>query len=182
MNKPVAATLAAFAAFGLGGCATIINGTSQDMQFESDPVGAKVTLTDGTTCVTPCEISRKRRRDFRADFVKEGYKPEYVLVASRFGGAMAGSVALLSPLGTVLDASNGSSRHLVPRPVSIVMVPVGDDGTAMLLDDKGEVISSLQEHNDNVRKDVAKTVGNEAAEYTPEEGDDDDASEGSSGG
>jgi hypothetical protein len=69
------AALVAAASLALGGCATVINGTSQDVKFQSDPGGAQVKLTGGQSCTTPCEVSLKRRTDLRADFSKTGYKP-----------------------------------------------------------------------------------------------------------
>ena len=44
---------------GLGGCATVINGTSQDVQVASQPSGATVEFTGGIGCTAPCELSLK---------------------------------------------------------------------------------------------------------------------------
>lgn len=161
-------TLASVLALTLTGCATVINGTSQDVQIASNPQGAEVKLTNGTTCTTPCEVSLKRRHDLRVDLTKEGYKPTYVLVQSRTGGAAAGNILLGGLIGGVVDGSNGSTNHLYPSPVSVKLVPVGTDGEEVLLDKKGHEIGTVSAHNDNVRKDVAKTIGAEAAGLNPQ--------------
>ena len=156
------AALVAAASLALGGCATVINGTSQDVKFQSDPGGAQVKLTGGQSCTTPCEVSLKRRHDLRADFSKSGYKPAYVLIQSRTGGAMAGNLLLGGIIGGAVDAANGASNHLDPSPVNLKLAAEGTADEAMLIGNKGKT-ESLLAHNDKVRVDVAKTIGAEAA-------------------
>ena len=156
------AALVAAASLALGGCATVINGTSQDVKFQSDPGGAQVKLTGGQSCTTPCEVSLKRRTDLRADFSKTGYKPAYVLIQSKTGGAMAGNLLLGGIIGGAVDAANGASNHLSPSPVNVQLAAEGSTAEAMLIGDKGKKLS-LAAHNDEVRSDVAETIGVEAA-------------------
>ena len=154
--------LVAVAALSLGGCATVINGTSQDVKFDSLPAGAAVKLSGGQSCTTPCEVSLKRRHDLRADFSKSGYKPAYVLIQSRTGGAMAGNLLLGGIIGGAVDAANGASNHLDPSPVNLKLAAEGTADETMLIGNKGKT-ESLLAHNDKVRVDVAKTIGAEAA-------------------
>lgn len=133
------------------------------LQDQDRPSGATVKFTNGSTCVSPCEISLKRRHDTRADIAKEGYKPVYVLVQSKTGGAAAGNILLGGLVGGVVDGATGSTNFLSPSPLSVKLVPIGADGEAQLLDKKDKVISTVQAHNDKVRDDVAKTIGVEAA-------------------
>ncbi len=53
------------------------------------------------------------------------------------------------------DAGAGSSglQQIVQ------LAPEGTDKEAMLLDKKGNVVMSVEQHNDSVRVDVAKTIG-----------------------
>ena len=95
--------------FVLSGCATVINGTSQDFSINTDPGGARARVSTGTECTTPCEVSLKRRHDVRIDITKEGYEPAYVLVQSRTGGAIAGNVLLGGLVGGVVDAASGAA-------------------------------------------------------------------------
>lgn len=163
MNNYRKTALAAAVSLALSGCATVINGTSQDVQIASEPSGATAKLTNGTTCTTPCEVNLKRRHDLRVDLTKDGYKPVYVLVQSRTGGAAAGNILLGGLIGGVVDGANGATNHLEPNPVSVKLVPVGTEGLEVLLDKKGKEVSSVQAHNDKVRADVAKTIGADAA-------------------
>jgi len=143
---------------GLGGCATVINGTSQDIQVASEPSGASVEFTGGIGCTAPCELSLKRKDDYRAAFVLDGYKSEYVYVQSRTGGAVAGNILAGGLIGGVVDASNGASNSLYPRPLHVRLVPDGSTEEAVLLGKEGEILSTVAEHNYKVRDDVEQSL------------------------
>ena len=57
----------------------------------------------------------------------------------------------------------------------VKLAPLGSGEPALLIDKDGEVISTVDEHNDKVREDVAKTIGAQLADYeAPEEEDAED--------
>ena len=167
MKTRVAALIAVLAPVGLGGCATVINGTSVDYKMTSEPSGARMDLSTGSSCVAPCKMSLKRRHDIRIDVSKAGYKPTYVLVQSKTGGAVVGNLLLGGLVGGVVDSANGSTNILSPRPLKVQLAAVGSSDEAVLLNKKGKVISTVEVHNDKVRLDVSKTIGAEAAGLTP---------------
>lgn len=142
--------------FGLGGCATILNGTSQPVEFSSEPSGAAVELVTGLKCETPCQYSMKRGKDSAVTFTKQGYQPETVYIQSRTGGSAIGNVLAGGIIGGVVDGANGASNHLYPDPVSIRLVPTGSGQQAVLLNKKGEVISTVADYNAKVVDDVNK--------------------------
>ncbi len=154
--------IASIAGCLLGGCATIVNGTSQDYQIRSDPEGAVATLSNGQSCTTPCEISLKRRHDQRVDFELDGYQSSYVLVQSRTGGAFAGNLLATGIIGGAIDGANGASNHLYPRPLTIRLVPNGGAGEAVLLDQKGAELATVAAHNAKVRDDLRESLGADA--------------------
>jgi len=156
MKKIILAISVSAMSIGLGGCATVMNGTNQDVTFQSDPDGAVVALSTGQTCDTPCEFPLKRGKDLRVDFTMPGYKSEYVYVQSRLGGSTFGNIIAGGVVGGIVDGSNGASNHLYPRPVYIRLVAQGSTEEAMLLDKDGEVISTVAEHNAKVAEDVQK--------------------------
>lgn len=147
----------------LSGCATVMNGTSQGFAFDSNPQGARVTTTSGAECVTPCKLELKRKNDMHADFAMDGYEPTYVLVQSRLGGAMAGNLLLGGLIGGAVDASNGASNNLYPEPLAVRLAKLGSGEEATLLAENGEPGKTVTAHNDEVRADVAETIGAEAA-------------------
>jgi hypothetical protein len=159
MNDKRNAAIAAMMALALGGCATVMNGTKVDYSSETKPGGALVKFTDGSECTTPCELEFKRKNDQRADITLAGYKPTYVLIQSKLGGSAFGNILLGGGIGAVVDGTNGSSNRLYPRPLIVQLAPEGSDQEAMLLDKKGNVVMSVEQHNNSVRVDVAKTIG-----------------------
>ena len=158
MKKIAVIALSSFA-MSLGGCATVLNGTHQGYTTDSQPAGATVTFSDGSTCTTPCKLELVRKRDLRADIALAGHQPTYVLIQSKLGGSTFGNILLGGGIGAVVDGSNGASNKLVPKPLIVRLAPVGSIEGAMLLDEKGNVVRSVREHNDSVRQDVAKTIG-----------------------
>lgn len=154
MNRLCKVTAVAMLPFAVGGCATVINGTSQDYEMASQPSGAKVTLSNGQSCVAPCKISLKRRNDLTATLELEGYKTEKVYIQSRTGGAGVGNILLGGVIGAGVDASNGSMNSLYPRPLNVKLAADGSTEEAVILDKKDEVISTVAAHNAKVMADV----------------------------
>ena len=138
----------------LGGCATVLHGVHQSVQFQSDPSSATIRLAQGGTCVTPCEIEMRRGHDSMVTYTLEGYEPASVYIQSRLGGAVAGNVLAGGLIGGIVDGSNGASNHLHPNPVYIRLVPVGSGREADLLDERGQVISAVSAYNASVEADV----------------------------
>ena len=151
------------AGLSLSGCATVLNGTNVDYSTVTNPEGAKATFTSGLECVTPCTLEMKRKNDQRVDLYREGYKPTYVLIQSKLGGAGFGNLIAGGIIGGVVDGSNGASNRLYPRPLIVQLAAEGTDDEAMLLDEDGNVVKSVKAHNDEVRVDVAKTIGADLA-------------------
>ena len=168
--KKVFAIAVIAAGMATTGCATVVNGTNVDYTTDTNPTGAKVEFLGGLSCESPCSIELRRKSDTRVDISKEGYEPVYVLVQSRLGGSTFGNIILGGGIGAVVDGGNGASNFLAPRPLVVKLAPLGSGEPALLIDKDGEVISTVDEHNDKVREDVAKTIGAQLAEYeAPEE-------------
>ncbi|MBX7541350.1 PEGA domain-containing protein [Qipengyuania sphaerica] len=163
MNKLYTA-LAAAAAVGLSGCATVVNGPNLDYAVNTTPEGADITFLDGRTCTTPCELVMPRKDSSRVDIVREGYEPTYVLLWSKAGGATFGNILLGGGIGAAVDAGSGANRFLSPRPLIVRLAPVGSGEEAVLLDKKGEVIMTVAQHNAEAYEKVAKQIGDAAGE------------------
>jgi len=118
----------------LSACATVTRGTRQTFNIDSTPTGAKVDLSNGETCVTPCTLKLKRRPGFNATFSKEGYEAKTVKVDSEVHGggvaAGAGNVLIGGIIGGIVDGSNGSLNSLSPNPLQVTLLPVGSTPAA----------------------------------------------------
>ena len=166
MRTVILAISTAMAAFTLSGCATVVNGTHQDLVLTTIPDGSTMTVTGGESCTSPCKIKLKRRNPVRVDIAHAGFKPTYVLVRSKAGGATVGNVLAGGLIGIVVDSSNGSNNFLSPNPVKVKLAPEGSAEESKLLDknDKEQLVSA---YNATVRADVAPTIGAEAAGVVP---------------
>jgi hypothetical protein len=151
--------MAAAAAVNLAGCATVMNGTKTPYTTSTTPNGATVKFSNGTSCTTPCKMEMRRKDDVRADITLPGYKPTYILIQSKLGGASFGNIILGGGVGAIVDGSNGSSNRLYPNPLVVRLAAEGSADGAVLLDKDGKVLKTVKEHNDSVRMDVSKTVG-----------------------
>lgn len=166
------ATAMLVASVGLSGCATVLNGVNQPVDFNSDPDGAVIALYSGQSCTTPCSFELRRGNDNIVTFSKEGYQDVEVMMQSRTGGGVAGNLLAGGIIGGVVDASNGASNHLYPDPVYVRMVPEGEAGEALLLDEDGEVISTVAEYNAEVEADVREGLVGQGLVAGDGEGDD----------
>ena len=125
------AVIAGFAVLGLAACQPAkppapvdIESPNPADQFEvvnltSTPSGAKVKLTTGESCSTPCKFRKSLDSHFSATFSKEGYRSATVEVMSnlealkKFNRARGGKVDNLK-VGTL---------RLTPNPVSVNLEP-----------------------------------------------------------
>jgi hypothetical protein len=111
----------ALAAIMLGGCATAIRGTTNQVTFASEPSGAIVTTSLGQSCITPCVIAIERNKPFEATFRRDGFEHSVVAVRteiSREGGtSFAGNLLLGGIIGMGVDAVSGAALDHQPNPV-----------------------------------------------------------------
>lgn len=161
MKKLILASAIIVSGAGLGGCATVLNGVHQGVDFNSDPGGATIRIAQGGTCVTPCKIQMRRGHDSMVTYSLDGYEPAHVYIQSRLGGAVAGNLLAGGVVGGILDGANGASNRLHPNPVYIRLAPAGSGREAELLNAEGQVISTVSAYNATVEADVLGGLRNQ---------------------
>ena len=102
------------ALLGSTGCATIIRGTSQTLELISDPPRARVTLSTGEQCVTPCQIIVKRNQSGIAVFEK----PECKRTARSFYPIIGAGGCMLVGL---IDYVTGAVFTVTPNPLMVIL-------------------------------------------------------------
>ena len=112
----------------LGGCASVVRGTTETLAFTSTPPGAAVALSDGLACAaTPCFIEVPRKDELAATFSKPGYQPQSVRVTTKVGDsgvvAGAGNIIAGGVIGVGVDALNGANLDHYPNPVDATLQP-----------------------------------------------------------
>lgn len=114
--------LAAILAAILGsGCATILQGTTQQITITSDPDGADVKIDGTYRGTTPMAVDLERKRSHVVQILKEGYRTETVQIQREMGGAVAGNIILGGFIGWGVDAASGAQYVLWPEHVSVVL-------------------------------------------------------------
>jgi hypothetical protein len=121
-------SIAVLCALLLGGCATIVRGTTETVSFDSQPSGAEVRLSTGGGCVTPCTIVVKRSDEFVATFTKAGYVGQQVEVKTQVSNAGAaasigGNLVFGGLIGGGVDIASGAPLDHTPNPVIVALKP-----------------------------------------------------------
>jgi hypothetical protein len=100
----------------VAGCATITTGTTQPINFDSEPQQAECTLTrEGATLgkvTTPAPLIVKRHAStIHVVCHKAGYEDGRVVMNSRFETASAGNFLVGGIIGVMVDASSGANSR-----------------------------------------------------------------------
>lgn len=128
---------AAAIAVAAGGCATIMQGTSQELSVASTPSGARV-LVDGTEMGrTPYVASLKRKDKHVVRIEMDGYQPFELPIARATSGWVWGNIVFGGLPGLAVDAISGGLYKLKPEQVEATLAQstaaVGEHGDVMVL-------------------------------------------------
>ena len=96
----------------LSGCATLLTGTTESVSINTDPLGAKVELSNGSTCVTPCNIAVPKKGTLQVTLRKEGCRTYTTALIPTISGT--GIV-----LGGLIDYGTGAVYHHQPNPLFV---------------------------------------------------------------
>jgi len=126
-NLVLRAGALAVGALTLSGCATVTLGVHEPFEIVSSPAGARVSLSTGDTCVTPCKLELPRAVAFQARVSLPGYATQVIPVASRAaaGGVVGflGNGVVGGVVGAGVDLESGAMRSLSPNPLRVRLYP-----------------------------------------------------------
>jgi len=117
------------------GCATLLEGTSQEILVSTNPSGATCTLErEGQVIAsinaTPgAALVKRRKQDITVRCKKDGFQEAtYVNDSGLASGAVAGNVAadllLTAGLSSIVDSASGADNQY-ENTVNVTMIPVG---------------------------------------------------------
>jgi hypothetical protein len=108
-------------------CASIIHGSNQEVDFSSQPSGAKITIDGKDYGSTPRSVVLKRKGRFKGEInskkeyaVKielDGYFPYEIKLKREMDGWFLGNIVFGGLIGIIIDASNGSMYKLNPNQI-----------------------------------------------------------------
>lgn len=111
-------TLLAF----LSGCASVVNGSRQEVVIDSQPSGAEVMINGVSRGQTPLRIDLLRKTSHLVELSLEGYLHYEVTVEPEMNAAVWGNIVAGGAIGMMIDGSNGSTNSLVPSEVNAVLI------------------------------------------------------------
>ncbi len=103
--------------FFLTSCCTIIHGTKQKIQINSNPPKANVFVNNKMTGSTPIKLKLKRKNRHIIRLMLDGYNP-YSVTVTRKPTPLRGFYPLMLTIGLIsylIDYANGSVYDLAPN-------------------------------------------------------------------
>ncbi|WP_410222016.1 PEGA domain-containing protein [Pedobacter sp.] len=110
--------LGIIAALSLTGCATIISGSKQEMQFNSTPTNATVFVDGKEMGKTPFSTKLTRKENHNVQIKLDGFKPYDLEVRKQFNEWYLGNLLLGGIIGLVIDPITGALYRLTPKEVN----------------------------------------------------------------
>jgi hypothetical protein len=145
-------------ASSLGACGTIVHGSSQSVNFNTNPQGATLHFSDGQTYTTPSQVKLERKKDYVVTITKDGYQTQTVPINSVLSGWLAGNLLFGGLIGGGVDMISGAAWTLTPENVVMTLSPLASGQSAegvpsgpMSIEDKLKAIDRL--HQQGVLKD-----------------------------
>jgi hypothetical protein len=99
----------------LASCTTMSRGTSEEIYFNSNPIGASFALSTGASCVAPCHIKLDRDTAVQVAITKEGCQPQTATLVPQVSAA-AGTWQTGQ-----FDYDTGAVYDLLPNPLNVTL-------------------------------------------------------------
>lgn len=116
-------------------CATVINGTSQSVAVESDPMQASVVITQspGGKVVfegnTPAHCRLSRSNEYDVVVSMAGHREETAHISKSFSPIFLVNILLGGIPGMIVDLITGAVNDLTPRTVHVSLMRASLDST-----------------------------------------------------
>jgi hypothetical protein len=102
----------------LGGCASIIHGSTQEISIQSNPSGAVIAVNGVRNAQTPATLSLPRKSAQALEITLDGYRPFQMQLHRGTSGWVWGNIVFGGLIGLVVDASTGAMYKLTPEQVA----------------------------------------------------------------
>ena len=132
-----------FMAIAVHGCATLMQGSTQQITVNSSPSGATILVDGGLRFTTPTVLELSRKESHRIEISLEGYHPERVELRTTSSNMAMGNIVAGGLIGFVVDHSSGAAFRLIPELVRVDLRPIipEPEKTSIVSDDRMEEIT-----------------------------------------
>jgi len=105
----------------INGCATIFKGTSDNVNFSSEPSGAKVYVNGSLMGTTPVKLKLESKRVYYIEFKKEGFDTKTFTITNHVGVGWIILDILGGLVPVIVDASTGAWYSLDQDNVNAIL-------------------------------------------------------------
>ncbi len=105
----------------LVGCAAIFSGTSDNVDFSSEPSAAKVYVNGNLMGNTPCRLKLESKKVYQIEFKKEGYETKTFTITNHVGVGWIILDILGGLIPIVVDAATGAWYGLDQDKVNAIL-------------------------------------------------------------
>lgn len=102
-------------------CATIMQGTTQDVGISSTPSGATVSINNSEKGKTPLVVDLKRKDNHIIKIELAGYQTYETTLTKKTSGWVWGNIVFGGLIGLVVDAMAGGIYRLTPEQIDTVL-------------------------------------------------------------
>lgn len=107
----------------LSGCASIVNGRSEEISINTRPSEADCVI-GGVIYRAPTKASLKRNQDYEVKCTKDGYSPVSTRINSKTSGWVWGNIAFGGLIGLAIDYGTGAAYKLRPNELNLALAPL----------------------------------------------------------
>lgn len=123
--KQILTVIATAAFVALGGCATIMHGSTESVGLSSNPANATVWVDGQQEGQTPITLNLKRGESHKVTMKLAGYQPYSATFTKSVSGWVWGNLLFGGVIGLAVDAISGGLYKLTPQQVSAEMQKKG---------------------------------------------------------
>lgn len=123
IKKLIVLTISILFTISLSSCASIIDGTTQEVSFNSEPQDVEVTIDGKVIGKTPVAIQLDKKSGRTVEFYLEGYKRQTRSLETTINPWFFGNIITGGLIGSSTDATSGAMYEYSPDSFFIELVP-----------------------------------------------------------
>lgn len=121
MKKVVSVFLLFSFIFLISSCATLFKGTTEEVNFSSDPQRAEVWVNGIKMGETPVALKLECKKTYTIEFKKEGFEARTYTINNHVGAGWIILDVLAGLVGVIVDAATGAWYSLDQKNVNAVL-------------------------------------------------------------
>ena len=106
----------------LGNCASIFKGTSNKVDFNSDPQGAKIYVNGNYMGDTPIKLKLESKGNYNIEFKLEGFKTKTFNITNHVGAGWIILDIIFGLVPVIVDAATGAWYELDQKNINAELI------------------------------------------------------------